>query len=81
MSDVVTTLEEEDLNGLEEYELTEDLEEMCAISMNNLVTGTKVIKLPCNHIFESEAIKEYLRNYNYKCPVCRSECGRGHHNI
>jgi len=33
------------------------------------------IKLPCKHIFHATCIMEWLKNYNYTCPVCRKECG------
>lgn len=81
MADVVTTLDNKDLEKLEEYELEEDMEGSCPISMEDFKKGLRVIKLPCNHIFEAEAIKGYLKEYSYKCPVCRKECGKGHHNL
>lgn len=81
MNDVVTTLEENELDKIKPFELEEDTEDICPITMTPLKKGVKVIKLPCNHIFESEAIKEYLQKYNYKCPTCKKEVGKGHANL
>jgi len=80
-NDVVTTLEKDDLDKIQEYELTEDSDDMCPITMEPFKKGLKVMKLPCNHIFEATAIKEYLEKYNYKCPTCKKEVGKGHANI
>jgi hypothetical protein len=79
--DVVTTLDDKELEEIKEEELTEDIEDICPISMTEFKKGTKVIKLPCSHMFESNCIKEYLKNYNYKCPVCKKEVGKGHANL
>jgi hypothetical protein len=79
--DVVTTLDDKDLEEIKVEELTKDIEDMCPISMTEFKKGTKVIKLPCSHMFESNCIKEYLKNYNYKCPVCKREVGKGHANL
>lgn len=81
MNDVVTTLEENELDKIKPFELEEDTEDICPITMTPLKKGVNVIKLPCNHIFEAEAIKEYLQKYNYKCPTCKKEVGKGHANL
>ena len=81
MNDVVTTLESDDLDNLEEYTLEEDTKDTCPITMTELKKGVKVVKLPCGHVFEATSIKEYLEKYSYKCPICRKECGKGHHHI
>lgn len=79
--DVVTTLEEKELDKIEEEELTEDIDDVCPISMMRFDKGTKVMKLPCSHMFVSQYIKEYLKEYNYKCPVCKKEVGKSQANL
>ena len=31
--------------------------------------------LPCNHSYHTECIKQYLKDYDYHCPICKKECG------
>ena len=40
----------------------------------------KIILLPCKHYFHSNCIKEWLKNYNYKCPICQNPCGEHQNN-
>ena len=35
--------------------------------------GEEISQLPCNHIFKKDAITEWLREAQAKCPVCRFE--------
>lgn len=53
-------------------------DEACAICFSNLENNKeeeKYILLPCKHVFHSQCIKEYLKDYNHHCPICREECG------
>ena len=61
-----------DLNGLcEELEFNNDMEtKQCPITLNNFREKEKIIKLPCNHIFSKDAIKEWFSNKT-TCPFCR----------
>lgn len=63
---------------------TLDIEEDCSICFDKLNADTENYKytiLPCNHVFHSDCIKEYLANYNYHCPICKMECGEHKANI
>ena len=33
--------------------------------------GEEISQLPCNHLFNTEALTRWLKNESYKCPVCR----------
>ena len=79
--DVVCTLDEEDKGKLSKYILTEDHTEKCNICLDGLVTDQEVIKLPCDHVYHSECILEWLDKYNYKCPCCRNEVGKAKYNV
>jgi hypothetical protein len=53
-------------------------DEACTICFSNLENnreGEKYVLLPCKHVFHSQCIKEYLKEYNHHCPICREECG------
>jgi len=61
-------------------ELNHDLDDgKCVICLDEYNSGDKdekkFILLPCKHIFHKDCILEYLKNYNYKCPICRKDCG------
>ena len=81
MEDVKVTLNEKDLSKIEEKELTEDLSDKCSICMMSMKKGEKYSKLPCEHCFHKECITQWLEEYNYKCPVCRKECGQAKYHI
>ncbi len=45
----------------------------CPITMMEFEEGEEVSELPCNHLFNTQAINRWLKDENYKCPVCRYE--------
>jgi len=77
MEDVKTTLEEEDFNKLKKFKTDKKLDENCSICMGSIEIDEEVCQLPCNHDFHSECVDPWLKEYNYKCPVCRTEVGKG----
>jgi len=44
---------------------------LCVITMKPFESGDSIAKLPCNHIFEKEAILKWLKEEKASCPVCR----------
>lgn len=73
--DVKITVDEDTINKLDVIELTEDIDTDCSICIEGLVKGNEVIKLNCNHYFHKDCIRSHLLNYDYKCPLCRSDVG------
>lgn len=45
----------------------------CAITQDEFIDGQEIAQLPCKHIFETEAIKTWLKEESNSCPVCRYE--------
>lgn len=76
MEDVVVTLNEDELKSLKKYILDKNLDEKCSICMMGLEKEQEITELPCVHNFHSECIEPYLKEYNYKCPICREEVGK-----
>ena len=44
----------------------------CPISLEPFKEGEEIIELPCNHIFNENSIKGWLKE-KHNCPVCRTE--------
>ena len=74
--DIRVTLDDEDLNNLPTKQLESNLDSNCSICLNEMIEHEFVTSLICEHNFHTECIKPYLENYSYKCPLCRTECGR-----
>ena len=47
------------------------LNNKCPITMEQFKNGDSITKLPCGHLFNTDAIEEWLLNNQAKCPVCR----------
>lgn len=47
----------------------------CTICLDDFTEQTSVRKMDCNHVFHKKCIDKWLLEYNYKCPMCRKECG------
>lgn len=77
--DVTVALTEDAVNKLPEINVEtlkgnlEEFNENCTICLDAM--NDKIILLPCKHYFHPECIKKWLREYNYKCPICRTESG------
>ena len=76
MEDVKVTLDDNDLENIKQIKLTENLDSKCSICMMGLEKDQIVSQLECEHVFHTDCIKHWLKEYNYKCPVCRKECGK-----
>lgn len=77
--DVALPLTEESFKKLEEMKYAEfqdtNKSDKCTICQEQFEPTTNIKILPCRHIFHIECIGEWLKNYHYKCPLCRKECG------
>ena len=76
MDDVKVTLDDNDVNKINTEVLQSDSKEKCSICMMEMIKDNKICKLDCKHNFHEDCIMQWLKEYNYKCPVCRKECGK-----
>jgi len=74
--DIQITLDDECLNKLESFEVGNVDYDRCTICLGDIEQGNKLIKLKCTHYFHEDCLKEYLEEYDYKCPVCRIQVGK-----
>jgi hypothetical protein len=81
LTDVVVSVDNNYIDNLKVDKLDKKLDYNCAICMDCMDIDEMVIKLPCEHIFHEEHIKEYLKKYDHICPLCRKSVGNKHYNI
>lgn len=83
--DVVVTLDDQDYNKLESIKYSDlknkDEEKKCSICLVDFEDNDMLLKLPCYHYFHRQCVEEWLKEYDYKCPVCRHECGKTKSNV
>ena len=79
--DVVVTVDDNDLEKLSKTIVTNNMDIDCSICLSNLQINEEIIELNCTHKFHSECILTYLKEYNYKCPVCRIQIGKPKYNL
>jgi hypothetical protein len=73
--DILVTLNDNTLNNLPEEIVTTDDYDRCTICLMDIDKGDNIIKLKCAHYFHKDCIIEYLKDFDYKCPICRYEIG------
>ena len=49
--------------------------------MGQMEIGESVTNLVCSHTFHTDCIQPYLKEYNYKCPICRAELGKAKYSL
>ena len=43
----------------------------CPITIKEFKKGDQISQLPCNHLFNTEAILKWLKEEKAECPICR----------
>jgi len=79
--DVLVTLDDKEFENLVSKKLEEQMDYDCAVCLENMVKDEMVTELKCNHTYHTTCIEPYLKQYNYKCPVCRADVGKHKYNI
>ena len=68
----VTT--DEAIENIKKVKFTNSFEQKeCPITMMEFKEGEEISELPCKHVFNTQAITRWLKDENYRCPVCRYE--------
>lgn len=78
LDDVKVVLTTDEFNKLDQLEVSKEklqdyINKECNVCIESYKEHEKVTRLPCQHIFHEECIKNWLCNENVKCPVCRSD--------
>ena len=55
------------------YKSSEQETKSCPIMFVDFEEGEEVAQLPCGHIFNKDAIMQWLEEESNKCPICRHE--------
>ena len=74
--DVIVTLDDDCLENLPIEKAGDEKYDRCTICLMDIVKDEEITKLKCNHYFHTECIKDYLKDFDYKCPICRDEIGK-----
>ena len=82
MDNVPVVLEEKQIDELRKVKYTPACKEegnytKCTICLGPFENDEILTILPCNHGFHSECINNWLKDYSYKCPICRNATGKG----
>ena len=82
MDNVHVVLEEKQINELKKLKYTpackaEGIYTKCTICLAPFENDEILTILPCDHGFHSECINNWLKDYSYKCPICRNATGKG----
>jgi len=79
---IPVVLEQEEINKLKQIVVNDDTiaegkHQKCTICLGPYEKGENLTILPCDHGFHTNCINNWLKDYSYKCPICRSETGSG----
>ncbi|PON94770.1 43kDa postsynaptic protein [Trema orientale] len=55
-----------------EYDTVESNEVTCVICLENILTGSRLIRIPCSHLFHEDCVHKWLET-SHNCPLCRFE--------
>ena len=67
--------QDKDLDDLKISKATGE-EDRCTICLCDIDKDEDIINLKCSHTFHDECLRQYLKEYDFKCPMCREEVGK-----
>ena len=73
LEDVKIPLTEDQISKLKHTEYDKDIygDSKCGICQSEIDGNEKIIELPCKHIFHTECIMPWIREYHHICPICK----------
>ncbi len=72
LEDVKVPLSPEDIHKLRHTEYHKgDSDDKCGICYSELEDKDKIIELPCKHVFHTDCIMPWIRDYHHVCPSCK----------
>lgn len=79
--DILVTMDKKDIEMLEVVKYDKDTTSNCTICLMDVEKDNEYYKIKCNHIFHTKCIEKWLEEFNYICPVCRTELGEAKPHI
>ena len=59
------------ISMLNNYNLNDDIEDICSICLEKFVKTNFITKLDCTHIYHHKCIFDWICENKYECPLCR----------
>ncbi len=84
MTDVKNVINQEELDKLEvkEYSNVDKQKyKECMICLDDYKDEDKIRILKCEHGFHKDCVDKWLKDCNYKCPICRDDSNKHHAEI
>jgi len=79
--DVLVTLDEKELADLNKELVETKQKDRCTICLQDINPGEYMTTLKCSHYYHYECITEYLKEFDYKCPICREDVGKTYAHV
>jgi len=79
--DVLVTLDQKEIDGLDKEVVETKQSDRCTICLQDIKEGETMTKLNCSHYYHHECIIKYLKDFDYKCPICRESVGATHAHV
>lgn len=79
--DVNITMDKDDIDNLKIVKYSSDKNTSCSICLMDIKKDDDIFKIKCDHFFHKDCLEKWLRDYNYLCPICRTELGKSKAHI
>lgn len=79
--DVNITMDKDDIDNLEILKYSSDKNTSCSICLMDVEKDDEIFKIKCDHFFHKDCLEKWLSDYNYLCPICRTELGKSKAHI
>jgi len=73
--DINITMDKNDIDNLKILKYSQEFTTNCSICLMDVEKDNEYYQIKCNHIFHKKCLEKWLEEYNYVCPICRTELG------